>query len=101
MIGNQRQGALRLSNLEELEALAAELLDTPSMAIELTGSFVAPAHLADTALVTVPFAVSGGLLAGFQLTGSGHVTLRLEWQSAIDGWAVRFSSFDFGGGRPG
>ncbi|GAB7531299.1 lactate oxidase [Pseudomonas sp. 3A(2025)] len=32
MIGNQRQGPLRLINLEELEALAAELLDTPSLA---------------------------------------------------------------------
>ena len=73
--------------------------------IELTGSFVAPAHLTDTASVTVPLAANGLLSRGYpfpalQLIGSGEVTFRLEWQSAIGGWAIRFSSFDFGRGRP-
>jgi len=45
----------------------------------LTGSFVAPAHVGDTASVTVPFALSGLLLPAsqrpaFQLTGGGDVT---------------------------
>lgn len=78
-------------------------LDETSMYIDMTGSFVAPAHLADTASVTVPFAASGLLLRGYplpplQLTGRGEVTFTLEWQTAIGGWAIRFSSFDFGGG---
>jgi len=72
----------------------------------LTGSFVAPAHVGDTASVTVPFAVSGLLLPAeqrppFQLTGGGDVTFTLEWQAYLGGWAITFSSFDFGaGGRP-
>ncbi len=81
--------------------------EPPSMSIEVTGSFVAPAHLADTASVTVPFTATGGLAHGnplsvLQLTGRGHVTFRLEWQPFIGGWAIRYSSFEFsgGGGRP-
>ena len=35
-----------------------------SLFIELTGSFVAPAHLTDTASVTVPFTASGLLSGG-------------------------------------
>jgi hypothetical protein len=78
-------------------------LDGTSMYIDMNGSFVAPAHLADTASVTVPFAATGLLLRGYplpslQLTGRGHVTFRLEWQPFIGGWAIRYSSFDFGGG---
>jgi hypothetical protein len=101
-VGSDLPGMVRLQG-DEFEV---GRLDGASMAIELTGSFVAPAHVAETASVTVPFAVSGLLLPGFplsnlELTGTGQVTLRLEWQSAIGGgWAVRFSSFDFGGGRP-
>ena len=75
------------------------------MYIELTGSFVAPAHLTDTASVTVPFAATGLLSRCYpdpplQLIGSGYVTFTLEWQPSIGGWAIPFSSFDFGGGRP-
>jgi hypothetical protein len=71
----------------------------------LTGSFVAPAHVGDTASVTVPFALSGLLLPAeqrppFQLTGGGDVTFTLEWQAYLGGWAITFSSFDFGGGGP-
>ena len=71
----------------------------------LTGSFVAPAHVGNTASVTVPFTVSGLLLPAeqrppFQLTGGGDVTFTLEWQAYIGGWAITFSSFDFDGGRP-
>jgi hypothetical protein len=76
-------------------------LDERALLIEMTGSFVAPAHLTDTALVTVPFVATGLLSStGFQLTGSGQVTFTLEWQSVIDGWAIRFTSFDFGKGSP-
>jgi len=72
--------------------------------IELTGSFVAPAHLTDTASVTVPFTATGLLsrdypLPTLQLSGGGAVTFTLQWQSAINGWAIRFTSFDFGGGQ--
>ena len=71
----------------------------------LTGSFVAPAHVGDTASVTVPFALSGLLLPAsqrpaFQLTGGGDVTFTLEWQAYLGGWAITFSSFDFGNGGP-
>ena len=80
-------------------------LDTGSLYIELAGSFVAPAHLTDAASVRVPFTASGLVSLGYPLpplplTGSGDVTFTLEWQAAIGGWAIRFSSFDFGGGRP-
>jgi hypothetical protein len=53
--------------------------------------------------VTVPFAV-GGLLGlpsqrpPFQLTGGGDVTFTLDWQTYLGGWAIKFSSFDFGRG---
>jgi hypothetical protein len=98
-VGSDLPGTVRLQGNEFVAGL-----DPPSMSIELTGSFVAPAHLVDTASVTVPFAASGGLSRGYpfpalQLTGRGDVTFRLEWQSAIGGWAIRYSSFDFGGGR--
>ena len=100
-LGSDLPGTVRLQGDE-----FAVGLEPASMSIELTGSFVAPAHLADTASVTVPFAASGGLareypFPPFQLTGGGDVTFTLEWQPAIGGWAIRFSSFDFGGGgRP-
>jgi hypothetical protein len=98
-LGSDIPGTVRLQGDE-----FAVGVDVPSMYIELTGSFVAPAHLADTASVTVPFAASGLLtrsspLPALQLTGSGEVTFTLEW-SVIGGWAITFSSFDFGGGRP-
>ena len=100
-VGTDISGTARLQG----DAFAVGSADGPSMYIELTGSFVAPAHLTDTASVTVPFAASGLLARGYplpalQLIGSGEVTFRLEWQSSIGGWAIRFSSFDFGGGRP-
>jgi hypothetical protein len=100
-VGTDLPGTVRLQGDE----FAIGSADSGSLYIELTGSFVAPAHLTDTASVTVPFAASGLLSRGypfptFQLIGSGEVTFTLEWQSAISGWAIRFSSFDFGGGRP-
>jgi len=100
-VGTDIPGTVRLQG-DEFPVGSA---DSSSMYIELTGSFVAPAHLTDTASVTVPFAANGLLSRGYpfpalQLIGSGEVTFRLEWQSAIGGWAIRFSSFDFGGGRP-
>jgi hypothetical protein len=54
--------------------------------------------------VTVPFAASGLLARGnplpsLDLTGRGHVTFTLTWQPAIDGWAITYSSFDFGNGH--
>jgi len=27
------------------------------------------------------------------------VTFTLQWQTAVDGWAIRFTSFDFGRGQ--
>jgi hypothetical protein len=78
--------------------------DASSLYIELSGSFVAPAHLTDTASVTVPFTAVGSVAQGypfppFQLIGDGTVTFTLQWQTWIDGWAIRFTSFDFGGGQ--
>ena len=82
-------------------------LDGTSMYIDMTGSFIAPARLTDSASVTVPFAATGVLNRGYplpplQLTGRGDVTFTLEWQPLIGGWGITFSSFDFdgGGGRP-
>ena len=54
--------------------------------------------------MTVPFTASGLLSGGhpfpaLQLTGDGAVTFTLQWQAAINGWAIRFTSFDFGGGQ--
>jgi hypothetical protein len=77
--------------------------DGTSMFIELTGSFVAPAHLTDSASVTVPFTAVGRLFRGgtyppFELTGGGQVTLTLEWDPFLGGWAITHSSFDFGNG---
>ena len=68
-------------------------MNTPGMRIDLTGSFVAPPQ-ADTAVVTVPFTVSG-VLPGFELTGSGQVTFTLQWQPFVNGWAITSSSFEF------
>ena len=98
-VGSDLPGSVRLQG-DEFEVG----LDPPTMYIELTGSFVAPAHLTDTASVTVPFAASGGLSRGYpfpvlQLVGSGAVTFTLGWDPTINGWAIRFSSFDFGGGH--
>jgi hypothetical protein len=78
--------------------------DASSLYIELTGSFVAPAHLTDTASVTVPFTATGLLSRDYpfsprQLIGDGTVTFTLQWQTFFDGWAIRFTSFDFGGGQ--
>jgi len=78
-------------------------LDATSMFLSLTGSFVAPAHVTDTTSVTVPFAATGLLARGYplpplDLTGRGRVTFTLTWQPAISGWAITFTSFDFGNG---
>ena len=99
-VGTDIPGTVRLQGDE----FAVGSADSASMYIELTGSFVAPAHLTDAASVTVPFAASGLLSRNYPfpalpLTGSGEVTFRLEWQTAIGGWGIRFSSFDFGRGR--
>jgi hypothetical protein len=101
-VGGDIPGTVRLQG-DEFEV---GNLDQPgNISPVLTGSFVAPAHVGDTASVTVPFEV-GGLLTpaeqrpGFQLTGGGDVTFTLQWQPFIGGWAITFSFFDFGGGRP-
>jgi hypothetical protein len=99
-VGTDIPGTARLQGDE----YAVGGADTSSLYIELTGSFVAPAHLADTASVAVPFTASGLFSRGYplpalQLTGLGEVTFTLQWQSLIGGWAIRFTSFDFGGGR--
>lgn len=101
-VGTDIPGTVRLQG-DEFPVGSA---DSGSMYIELAGSFVAPAHLTDTASVTVPFTSSGLLSRGYPfpavpLTGSGEVTFRLEWQTAIGGWGIRFTSFDFGRGRSG
>jgi hypothetical protein len=99
-LGSELSGTVRVQGDEYPLGLVAS-----SMFIELTGSFVAPAHVSDTASVTVPFAVSGSVyradpdpLPALQLTGRGQVTFSFEWQPLIDGWAIRFATFDFGGG---
>jgi hypothetical protein len=97
-LGGDLTGAARLQG-DEFEVG----FEPPSMLIEVTGSFTAPPHVTDSATVTVPFAATGSLFRAypsspFQLTGRGRVTFTLEWQTAIGGWAIRFSSFDFGGG---
>lgn len=94
-VGSDLPGTVRLQG-EEFQVG----LNPPSMVIELTTSFVAPPHVSDTATVTVPFTASGSLFPGFRLTGDGHVTFTLEWQTLIGGgWAISYTSFDFGGGR--
>ena len=99
-VGSDIPGTVRLQGDE----FAAGCGDTcTSMYIELTGSFVAPAHLTDTASVTVPFAAWGRFSRFYpypspELTGRGSVTFTLEWQPFIGGWGISFSSFDFGGG---
>jgi len=101
-VGGDIPGTVRLQGDE----FSVGNLDQPGgISPVLTGSFVAPAHVGDTASVTVPFAVSGLLSPAeqrpsFQLTGGGDVTFTLEWQAYLGGWAITFSSFDFGGGRP-
>lgn len=101
-VGSDIPGTARLQGDEFSVGLLSE---RGAISPSLTGSFVAPAHVGDTASVTVPFALSGGLLPAtpasipFQLTGGGDVTFTLEWQASIGGWAITFSSFDFGGGR--
>jgi hypothetical protein len=100
-VGTDIPGTVRLQGDE----FPVGSLVTGSVYIELTGSFVAPAHLVDTVSVTVPFAASGLVSPGdasppLQLTGSGEVTFRFEWQPYIGNWAIRYSSFDFGNGRP-
>ena len=99
-VGSDIPGTVRLQGDE----FAAGSGDTATnMYIELTGSFVAPAHLTDTASVTVPFAATGLFSPLYpypplELTGRGSVTFTLEWQPFIGGWGISFSSFDFGGG---
>jgi hypothetical protein len=78
-------------------------LDGTSMYIELRGSFVAPAHVTDSASVTVPFTSTGLLARGYplpplDLTGNGRVTFTLTWQPLLDGWGITYTSFDFGNG---
>ena len=102
-VGSDIPGTARLQGDE---FSVGDLNERGAISPVLTGSFVAPAHVGDTASVTVPFALSGLLLPGtpasipFQLTGGGDVTFTLEWQAYIGGWAITFSSFDFGGGGP-
>ena len=98
-LGTDIPGTVRLQGDE----FPVGSLITGSLYIELSGSLVAPAHLTPTTSVTVPFTANGLLSRGdpyppVPMTGGGHVTFTLEWQSLIGGWAIRFSSFDFGGG---
>ena len=76
-------------------------LNSPSsLSLTLSGSFVAPPQ-ANTATITVPFTVSGLFQPGtgpYDLAGNGTVTFTLAWQTALNGWAITSSSFDFGGG---
>jgi hypothetical protein len=97
-VGTDIPGTVRLQG----EAFPVGSADTGSLSLELSGSFVAPAHVAGVASVTVPFTVGGLLLIGDplstrQLTGRGQVTFTLEWQAEIGGWGITFASFDFGG----
>jgi len=99
-VGTDFSGTARLQG-DEFPVGSA---DAASLYLELTGSFVAPPHLTDTASVTVPFTATGllgrgGPFPALQLTGGGAVTFTLQWQSAFDGWSIRFTSFDFGGGQ--
>jgi len=78
-------------------------LDGPGLYIELRGTFVAPPHVTDSVSVTVPFTSTGMLSRGYPLppltlTGSGNVTFTLAWQPFLDGWAISYTSFDFGNG---
>lgn len=99
-LGSDIPGTVRLQGDEFAAGTDA------SVYIDLTGIFVAPAYVADTASVTVPFTATGVLsppgspIVPIPLTGRGHVTFTLEWQTATGGWAIRYTSFDFGGGRP-
>ena len=100
--GTDIPGTVRL----EGEEFPAGSLITASLSIELAGSFVAPAHVAETGTATVPFTATGLLSRGdgspsLRLTGRGHVTFTLTWQPLMDGWGVSNVSFDFGhGGGP-
>ena len=75
--------------------------DSASLSIDLVSSFVAPAHVTDTASVTVPFTSSGLLVRvdgspTLSLSGRGSVTFTLTWQTPIAGWGITYTSFDFG-----
>jgi hypothetical protein len=99
-VGTDIPGTVRLQGKE----FPVGSLDTGSVFLELLGSFVAPPRLTDSASVTAPFTVGGLLSLGYpyepiELAGRGHVTFTLQWQPAIDGWAITFAAFDFGGGR--
>ena len=80
--------------------------EPPSMWFEVTGSFVAPAHVTDRVTVTVPFQFNGSLFRAepyqsWTLTGRGEVTFTFEWQPFFDAWGITYSSFDFGSGGGG
>lgn len=99
-VGTDIPGTVRLQGDE----FPVGSLTTGSMYLELASSFVAPAHLTDTATVTVPFTASGLLtrdypLPQLPLTGGGHVTFTFQWQAFIGGWGITYSAFDFGNGR--
>ena len=77
-LGSDIPGTARVEGQE----FVIQGLDDTSMFITLTGSFMAPAHLTDSASVTVPFAASGLLARGnpfpsLDLTGRGNVTFTL------------------------
>ena len=91
-LGTDLPGTVRVQGNE----FEVGTLESPGMYIELTGSFVAPAHVTDTVSVTVPFTATGLLAGAYQLTGRGNVTFTLAWQPFIDGWGITQSSFDFG-----
>jgi hypothetical protein len=77
--------------------------DSASLNIDLVSSFVTPAHVTDTASVTVPF-TSSGLLTRvdgsptISLSGRGTVTFTLTWETPIEGWEISYTSFEFSNG---
>lgn len=97
--GTDIPGTVRLQG----EEFPVGNLITGNVSIDLTASFVAPAHVTDTASVTVPFTSSGLVSRGdgspsIPFTGRGNVTFTLTWQTHIEGWGISYTSFDFGNG---
>jgi hypothetical protein len=99
-VGNDLPGTARLQG--DTYTDVGGLNSPSSLRIDLTGSFVAPAQ-ATTTTIEVPFSV-GGLfvvsgVASADLEGRGTVTFTLAWNTALSGWMITSSSFDFGGGK--
>lgn len=99
-VGTDIPGTVRLQGVE----YAVGSANTGSIYIELAATFVAPAHVTDTATVTVPFTTTGLLSLDYPLpqipfSGRGQVTFTLQWQPFIGGWGIVHTAYDFGRGR--